>query len=238
LTSSTNNFNHRENRILARLPAEEYERLLPHLEEVDLRLGDVLARPDEPIEYVYFPHRGTLTVIVTMEDGSEVEVGVIGNEGVSGLPVVLGTNSMPLKTIVQVADAATRIRSDALREEIGRGGQFQKSLLCYGHAFLVQTAQTAACNRLHRLDGRLARLLLMCQDRTRSDELELTHEFLAVMLGVRRAGVSEAAARLQAEGVINYSRAHIHIVDREGLEAASCECYEVVKKEFDRLFCN
>ncbi|HYY56343.1 MAG TPA: Crp/Fnr family transcriptional regulator [Pyrinomonadaceae bacterium] len=238
MTSSTNNSNPRQNRILAGLSTEEYERLHPHMEEVKLHLGDVLARPDEPIEYVYFPHRGTLSVIATMEDGSEIEVGVIGNEGMSGLPVVLGTNSMPLKTIVQIANGATRMRSDALREEVVRGGQFQKSLLCYGHAFFVQTAQTAACNRLHRLDGRLARLLLMCQDRTRSDELELTHEFLAAMLGVRRAGVSEAAARLQAEGVISYSRARIHIVDRKGLEAASCECYEVVKKEFERLFSN
>jgi CRP-like cAMP-binding protein len=224
-----------ENQLLAALPADEYERLCPIMEEVALHVGDIIARPDEPIEYVYFPHHSVFSLIAMMEDGSEVEVGVVGNEGMFGLPIVLGTDSMPLQAIVQIAGGATRIKSDLFREHLDRDGQLYKSLLRYMQAFFIQTAQTAACHRLHKLDGRLARWLLMCHDRAKTDDLALTHEFLADMLGVRRAGISEAASKLQAEGLINYSRGHIRIVDRQGLEAFSCECYGVVKKEFDRL---
>jgi CRP-like cAMP-binding protein len=235
MTTSTATPFFNENRLLAALPAEEYQRLLPHLEAVELRLGDVLSEPDEPMRYVYFPHRGTLSVLAIMEDGAEVEVGIIGNEGMSGLPIVLGADSTPLQLIVQVAHNATRIRADVFREELKRCGQFYKLLLRYGQALLVQTAQLAACNRLHTLDERLARWLLMCQDLARANELELTHDFLSVMLGVRRAGVSVAASKLQAEGSISYTRGRIRIVDRQGLEAASCECYAVIRKEFERL---
>ncbi len=225
----------KDNQILAALPADEYERILPHLENFHLVLGDVLSRPDEPIEYVYFPHRGTISVISMMEDGSQIEAGVIGNEGMFGLPVVLGTDSAPFLATVQIADGSSRMRTDALREELGRGGRLRHLLLRYGQAFFVQVAQTAACNRRHNIDERLARWLLMCQDRAKSNELGMTHEFLSIMLGVRRAGVSVAAARLQSEGVIKYRHGHITIVDREGLESISCECYRVVKKESDRL---
>jgi CRP-like cAMP-binding protein len=224
-----------ENQILAALPAAELERLLPIMEEVELRLGDIIARPDEPIEYVYFPRRGTLSVLAMMEDGSEVEIGVVGNEGMFGISIVLGTDSTPLQAIAQIPDGATRIRADLLKAELDRGGQLYKSLLRYMQAFFIQTAQTAACNRLHKLDERLARWLLMCHDRCRSDNLALTHEFLSVMLGVRRAGISEAASKLQAAGLISYFRGHVQIVDRQGLEAVSCECYKVIKREFDRL---
>ena len=233
--SQENNHSSSQNRILAALSPEEFERLSPHLEEVELRLGDILSRPDEKIEYVYFPHRSTVSLIALMEDGSEIEVGVIGNEGVFGLPLVLVTNSMPFQAVVQIADDATRIKADVFIEEVNRYGRLHKLLLQYAQAFFIQTAQAAACNRLHHLEERLARWLLTCQDRTKSDRLQLTHEFIAVMLGVRRAGVSEAAHRLQAEGLINYTRGSIEILDRQGLEAASCECYTIVKREFDRL---
>lgn len=225
----------KDNQILAALPADEYERILPHLENFHLVLGDVLSQPDEPMEYVYFPHRGTISLISMMEDGSQVEAGVIGNEGVFGLPVVLGTDSAPFLATVQVADGSSRMGTDAFREELGRDGRLRYLLMRYGQAFFVQVAQTAACNRRHNIDGRLARWLLMCQDRAMSNDLGMTHEFLSIMLGVRRAGVSVAAARLQSEGVIKYKHGHITIVDRKGLELISCECYRVVKKESDRL---
>jgi CRP-like cAMP-binding protein len=234
---TTNHDGHgpRDNQILAALPAEEYERILPNLEQFELKLGDVLYRPGERIEHVYFPHRGTISVISMMEDGSQVEAGVVGNEGMFGLPVVLGTDSAPFLAIVQIADGASRIKTDVFREELVRGGRLQKLLLRYGQAFFVQVAQTAACNRRHHVDGRLARWLLMCQDRAKSDELGLTHEFLSIMLGVRRAGVSVAASKLQEKGLIRYTHGHLRILDRGGLEGYSCECYGVVKKEYDRL---
>lgn len=225
----------KDNRILAALQSEEMERLLPHMEQVELRLGEVLSRPNEPIKHVYFPHRGTISIVSILEDGSQIEVGVIGNEGMYGMPVALGTDTSPLLAVVQLAGGATRMSADVLREEVGRCGRLHKLLLRYGHAFFIMVAQNAACNRHHPLDGRLCRWLLQGQDRTKSDELELTHEFLSVMLGVRRAGISEAASRLQDQGLISYKRGRVHILDRQGLEAATCECYEVVKKEFDRL---
>lgn len=224
-----------ENRILEGLPAEEMERLLPYMERVELRLGDVISQPDEPLKYVYFPHRGAISVIAILEDGAQVEVGVVGNEGMHGLPVVLGADSSPLLAIVQIAGGATRMKADVIREEVSRCGQFSKLLLRYGQAFFIMTAQNVACNRRHPVDGRLARSLLMSQDRGKSDEIELTHEFLAIMLGVRRAGISVAANKLQTSGLISYRRGRIRVVDRQALEATSCECYRVVKKEFDRL---
>lgn len=235
MISSTNTSAIRENQILAALPADEYERLLPVMEDVQLHLGDIISLPDEPIEYVYFPHHSALSVVAMMEDGSEVEVGVIGKEGMFGLPIILGTDSTPLQTIVQLADGATRIKAELFKEELDPGGQLYRLLLSYMQAFFIQTAQTAACHRLHKLDERLARWLLMCHDRCKSDEMALTHEFLAVMLGVRRAGISEAASKLQEAGLIRYHRGHVRIVDRQGLEAVCCECYAVIKREFDRL---
>ena len=225
----------KDNRILAALSADETERLLPHMEKVELRLGEVICQPYEPIKYVYFPHRGTISVVVVLEDGSEVEAGVVGNEGMFGMPVVLGTDIAPLLAIVQLPGGATRMRADVLKGEFGKCGRLQNLLLRYGQAFFIMVAQNAACNRRHGVDGRLARWLLMGQDRVKSDELELTHEFLSVMLGTRRAGVSVAAGKLQDQGLISYKRGRIRIKDRLGLEAISCECYRVVKKEFDRL---
>jgi CRP-like cAMP-binding protein len=224
-----------QNRILASLPAEEYERVAPHLEDVRIQLGDVISRPDEKIEYVYFPKRGTISVCAIMEDGSQVEVGVIGNEGMCGLPVLFGTDTVPLQSIVQIPDGALRMKSEAFMSVIKDCPFFHQSLMHYAQAFYIQAAQTAACNRLHPIEGRLSRWLLICQDRTQSELLPLTQEFMSIMLGVRRAGVSEAANRLKAAGLIDYQRGLVRVVDRSGLEAATCECYRVVRKEFDRF---
>jgi len=223
------------NRILSALPADEYERISPRLKNVALPLGEVLYRPDEPIPYVYFPLSGTISITAVMRDGSEVEVGMVGREGMLGLPLVLGTDTAPLKALVQVPDGALRLRADIFGQELERGGGLRRLLLRYAQAFFVQTAVTAACNRLHPLDGRLAKWLLTTRDRAQSEVLPLTQEFLSIMLGVRRAGVSEACGALEGAGVIEHSRGRIRITDSRGLEAASCECYGVVRREYDRL---
>jgi CRP-like cAMP-binding protein len=223
------------NRILNALPREEYERLAAYLEPVEMRVGEVLYQPNEPISHVYFPNRGTVSIICTLEDGKSVEAGMVGNEGMFGVNVFLGSVTSPLEAIVQLPGEAYRMRADVLRKEFKQGGHLQDLLLRYTQALIIQLAQTAACNRAHPIDGRLARWLLMCQDRAQASDLQLTHEFIAIMLGTRRAGVSEAAAKLQDGSVIRYRRGHVSILDRQGLEAHSCECYEIVKKEFDRL---
>jgi CRP-like cAMP-binding protein len=224
-----------QNRILASLPGEEYERIAPHLEEVRIHPGDVISRADEKFEYVYFPKRGTISVCAIMEDGAQVEVGVIGNEGMCGLPVLFGTDTVSLQSMVQIPDGAVRMKAETFKNVIKDCPTFHHSLMHYAQAFYIQAAQTAACNRLHAIDERLARWLLMCQDRTQSDLLPLTHEFMSIMLGVRRAGVSEAANRLKAEGLIDYQRGLVRVLDRGGLEAAACECYGVIRKAFDRF---
>lgn len=223
------------NQILNALTRAEYERLAVHLEPVTLSLGDVLYRPDQPITHVYFPNRGTISVVSTFEDGGSVEVGMVGNEGMFGISVFLGSISTPLEAIVQLPGDGLRMHADVLRQEFRQCGQLQDLLLRYTQAFITQIAQTAACNRAHPTEGRLVRWLLMCQDRSHSNDLELTHEFIAHMLGMRRAGVTEAAGQLQTKGLIKYHRGHLTILDRQGLEASSCECYPIVKKEFARL---
>jgi CRP-like cAMP-binding protein len=223
------------NRILAQLPAEEYQSLSPHLEPVALTLGDVLYYPQDPVTHVYFPNRGTVSVVATLENGGAIEVGVVGNEGLFGVNVVLGSVSTPHEALVQLPGDAFRIETKVIRKEFKKGGQLQDLLLRYTQVFIIQIAQTAACNRSHPINGRLARWLLMSHDRAMTDELLLTHDFIAVMLGTRRAGVSEAAGRLQNDGVIKYKRGRIQIIDRQGLESISCECYPLVKREFERL---
>lgn len=223
------------NRILNALTRPEYERLSLHLEPVKLWPGDVLYHPEEPITHVYFPSRGTVSLVSVFEDGGSVEVGMVGNEGMFGVNVFLGSAGTPLEAVVQLPGEALRMRADVLCKEFRKAGQLQDLLLRYTQAFIAQIAQNAACNRAHHVDGRLAKWLLMCQDRAHSKELELTHEFIATMLGTRRAGITEGAGRLQEAGLIRYRRGQITITDRAGLEAKSCECYPVVKKEFDRL---
>ena len=223
------------NRILSALPAEEYDRLRPSLERVELPLGEVLQRPGEPIRFVYFPYGGTVSVTAAMSDGSEAEVGMVGREGLLGLPVALGTRHSPLKAFMQVPGEGVRVRADLFTEEFDRRGEFHCLVLRYAQAFFVQTAVTAACNRLHTLDARLANWLLRSRDRALTDSLPLTHEFLSVMLGVRRAGVTEALGRLREAGLVGHGRGRIVIADVPGLERAACECYGMLRAEFDRL---
>jgi CRP-like cAMP-binding protein len=223
------------NRILNALTPSEFESLAPHLDPVNLSSGEVLCRPEEPVTHVYFPSRGTVSVVSTFEDGTSVEVGMVGNEGMFGVCVFLGTVSTPLLAQVQLPGEGLRMRAEVLRKEFQKGGQLQDLLLRYTQAFMTQIAQTAACNRAHGVEGRLAKWLLMCSDRAQSGKLPLTHEFIATMLGTRRAGVTETACKLKEAGLISYKRGDVTIVDRAGLEAVSCECYPLVKKEFTRL---
>lgn len=223
------------NRILRQLSPEEYAHLSPHLEPVTLSVGDILYYPNDPVTHVYFPNRGSVSIISTFADGGGVEVGVVGNEGMFGVHVVLGSVTIPLEAIVQQSGDALRLPTDAIKKEFQACGQLQDVLLRYTQAFIIQIAQSAACNRSHPIGGRLARWLLMSHDRAMSSELQLTHEFIGLMLGTRRAGITEAAGKLQHEGAIKYSRGHIQILDREKLKASTCECYRIVENEFERL---
>jgi CRP-like cAMP-binding protein len=228
--------NHKfRNRILSALPQGEYERVQPNLLHVELPKGEVVYEPNSHIPFVYFPDSGSVSIVAEMEDGSQVEVGIAGREGMVGLPILLGADSSPFKAFVQIPGAGMRIKSEAFKDEVNRCGEMNRLLLCYAHAFFVNTAMAAVCNRLHRIDARLARWLLTAEDRAQTQSLELTHEFLSIMLGSRRAGVTEAVGRMQAEGLIESRRGLIRILDQDGLEAVSCECYRVVRSEFDRL---
>jgi CRP-like cAMP-binding protein len=224
-----------ENHILASLPPEDYERLAPHLETVELRHGQTLTEAGGEIEFAYFPFNSMVSLVSAMPGGESVEVGVVGFEGMSGVSAILGVDKSPHLSIVQVPDGASRLRVRALREEFRRGGALQDLILRYTQGLILQTSQIAACNRLHTISERLARWLLMSYDRCRCDDLPFTQEFMGLMLGVRRAGVTEAAIILQAEGLIHYSRGHIKILDRPGLECHSCECYPIIRAEFDLL---
>lgn len=224
------------NRILSSLPVEDYARLAPRLEYVELCLGEVLYHPTERIRHVYFPFTSTISLTSVMADGAETEVGIIGREGALGLPLVLGGDeSLPLKAVVQMAGTSARMRAGVFKEEVRRCGDLQHLLLKYAQAFFVQTAQTAACNRLHTLDRRLASWLLTAKDRAQTDALPLTHELISVMLGVRRAGVTEGLGALHRAGLIGRERGKVSILDTAGLEAVSCECYGMVRDEYDRL---
>ncbi len=226
---------HADNRLLAALPPEDYERIARLLEPVELGNGQILYHSGQPVDYLYFPTGAMVSLVAQMAGGAEIEVGVTGFEGVVGLPILLGTEKSPHLNMVQMPGDAFRVRASELRDEFSRGGGLQRMLLPYAQSVMVMASQTAACNALHTLSERLAKWLLMSHDRRRGDELPLTHEFLSMMLGVRRAGVTEAAVVLQAEGLINYRRGRITVLDREGLEGFACECYPVIKAEFDRL---
>jgi len=226
------------NRLLAALPDAEYQRLVPHLERVPLCVKQVLHKAGESIEYVYFPNRAIVSLISTPEEGSMVEVGLVGNEGIVGIPAVLGDNIATTSAMVQREDSGMRMEASLLKTEFGQGGVLQSLLLRYTQALYALASQNAACNRLHQLDERLARWLLLVCDRVGSNELLLTQQFISKMLGVRRAGVTEAANRLQLAGLIRYNRGRITILNRQKLEAASCSCYGIVKREYARLLDN
>jgi len=223
------------NRILSGLPAQERERLLPTLKPVTFALGEVVYESGGHLEYMYFPTTSVVSLLYTMEDGSTAEMGLAGNDGVVGVALFLGGDTTPNRAMVQIAGGAFRMKAKVLREEFARGGPFQHVLLRYTQALITQISQTAVCNRLHAVEQRLCRWLLLCHDRVESNELQMTQEFISNMLGGRRESVTVAAGHLQDAGLIDYARGHISILDRKGLERTVCECYEIVKNEFDRL---
>jgi CRP-like cAMP-binding protein len=223
------------NHLLDALPADVLERVTPHLDDVSLSLGQVIYESGERLEHIYFPTTSIVSLLYTMENGTSAEIGVVGNEGVVGIALFMGGETTPNRAVVQSGGLSRRMRIGALKEEFRRGGPFQQLLLRYTQALITQMSQTAVCNRLHTVDQQLCRWLLLSHDRLDSNELTMTQELIANMLGVRREGVTVAAGRLQEAGLIRYHRGHITIVDRTGLEARACECYQVVRNEFERL---
>jgi CRP-like cAMP-binding protein len=223
------------NSLLRALPSEVRERLRPEMVYFPFVLGDVVYEPGERMAHVYFPISTVVSLIYTMAEGDTAEMGLVGNEGVVGVALFLGGDTTPNQAVVQVAGGALRISASVMLEEFRRCGPFQVAILRYTQALLTQVSQTAVCNRLHPVEERLCRWLLMTRNRVSSDEVHMTQEFLAYMLGVRREGVTTAAHHLQQAGLIRYRRGHIRILERDRLEAAACECYRVVKDEFDRL---
>jgi CRP-like cAMP-binding protein len=224
-----------ENRLLAALPADEYRRLLPHLEPVRLPQGKILYHAGDAIRHAYFLRGGMASLLSVTGDGRIVEVGMIGNEGLVGMPVVLRTNTSPYQSAVQLPANAMRIGGDALRAEFDRGGRLHDLLLRYLHTLLYQISQSATCNRFHTMEERLCRWLLVCRDRTQTDALRLTQEFLSQMIGAPRTRVTTVAVRLQEAGLISYSRGQIVIRDRRRLEALSCECYRIVREQIGQF---
>ena len=225
-----------ENRLLALMPADELEGLRRRAEVVSLSHGHHAIVPDEPIQHVYFPLNCLLSMVTTMEDGATVESGSIGREGMSGIPVLLNAGQTTMPTFCQIPGEAARVRADVLREMYERSEGARRVLNRYVHTVVVVGSQSAACNALHRVEARMCRWLLMSSDGVGSDEVNLTQEYLAAMLGVRRPGVTEVAGKLRSEGLIDYSRGVIRITDRAGMERLACECYGRVKGEYERLF--
>lgn len=226
---STRNF------ILNSLPPKDYERLLPDLERVELPLGQIIYGAEEPIKYLYFPNRLMISVIANTPGGQCAEVGVVGCEGLTGVEALLGADLTFNESLVQISDSAHRITAAAAKEEFKRAGAFHDLTLRFTNLMMIQISQTALCNRLHSVEERLARWLLMCFDRAEGDTLQLTQEFLSYMLGVNRVTITTSAIFLQSAGYINYSRGQITIIDHERLENFSCVCYQTVKKQYDRF---
>ena len=224
-----------QNHLLDALPALEFERLLPQMERVPMPLGNVLYESGGKLDYVYFPTTCIISLLYVMENGASAEIAVVGNEGIVGVALFMGGQTMPNRAIVQSAGFAYRLRGPLMQQEFDRYGALMRLLLRYTQALITQMAQTAVCNRHHSVDQQLCRWLLLSLDRLASDDLVMTQELIANMLGVRREGVTEAAGKLQLAGLIEYRRGHITVLNRPGLEARVCECYHVVKTEFDRL---
>jgi CRP-like cAMP-binding protein len=221
------------NRLLATLPKSEYQRLLPELEQVTMPFEEVLYEPGDRIRHVYFPEDSIASLLAEVADRSTLEVGIVGNEGVTGISVFMGVSASRHLVIVQGAGTAMRLEASVLRNEADRAGPLHRLLHRYAHTLLTQVSQSAACNRFHRVDARLARWLLMTGDRLGTNEFRLTQDFISNMLGVRREGVNKAASTLQKGELINYSRGRIQILNRQGLEATACECYMIIKDESD-----
>jgi len=226
----------RHNHLIARLPEPVQARVVEPLEPVDLPVGHVLAQRGRETTHFYFVTRGFVSLLYTTEDGHSAEISIVGNEGGIGLGLILGGHPMPTEAVVQATGFAWRMPADALRREFARGGALQRNLLRFTQALMTQMAQTAVCNRHHSVEMQLCRWILLSLDRLHGRDLWMTQEMIAHMLGVRRAGVTEAAARLQRDGLIEYSRGHIHVPDPAALAAHACECYGVVKHEYELLF--
>jgi CRP-like cAMP-binding protein len=221
--------------LLRALPPDDYSRLGKQLELISLGLGDVLYEPGVKLRHVYFPTTSIISLLYVMEDGASAEIAIVGNEGILGISMFMGGDSTPSRAVVQSAGLGFRLKVDLLKREFERFGATMQLLLRYTQALITQMAQTAVCNRHHSIDQQLCRWLLLSLDRLTSNELLMTQELIANMLGVRREGVTEAAGKLQDAGLIRYRRGRITVLDRNGLEANCCECYQVVKAEFDRL---
>jgi len=227
--------NPRQNHLLAALTADTFARLEPHLERVSLPLGKALYESGDTLRHVYFPTDAIVSLLYVMENGASAEISVVGNEGLVGIAVFMGGESTPSRAIVQSAGHAYRLPCQRLKDEFNRHGELMMLMLRYTQALITQMAQTAVCNRHHSIDQQLCRWLLLSLDRLQGNELVMTQELIANMLGVRREGVTEGALKLQRAGLISYARGRISVLDRQGLERRSCECYAVVKKEYDRL---
>ena len=223
------------NDLLASLPPAEWLRWQPQLELVELKLGQVLYESGSVMYHVYFPTNAIVSLLYVLEDGASAEIAVVGHEGVVGVSIFMGGESTPSRAVVQSAGWGFRLRSAVIKAEFNQSGPVMHLLLRYTQALITQMAQTAVCNRHHSLDQQLCRWLLLSLDRLTGNDLVMTQELIANMLGVRREGVTEGALKLQKAGLISYARGHIKILDRKGLEARTCECYDVVKKEYDRL---
>jgi CRP-like cAMP-binding protein len=226
---------HKKNRLLAALPEAEWQRWLPKLELVEMPLGDVLYESGGTLSHVYFPTTAIVSLLYVMENGASAEIAVVGNEGLVGVSLFMGGESTPSRAVVQSAGQGICLEAQLMKNEFNRAGPALHLLLRYTQALITQMAQTAVCNRHHSVDQQLCRWLLLSLDRLEGDELVMTQELIANMLGVRREGVTEAALRLQQAGLIRYARGHITVLSRAGLEKRTCECYAVVKKEYDRL---
>ncbi len=225
----------KHNHLLAALPGAELQQWLPLLEAVDLPLGLVLYESGRTLSHVYFPTTAIVSLLFVLEDGESAEIAVVGNEGVVGISLFMGGESTPSRAVVQSAGRGYRFSSRSIKEAFGRNGAVMRLMLRYTQALITQMVQTAVCNRHHTVDKQLCRWLLLSMDRLQGNELVMTQELIADMLGVRRGGVTEAALKLQSAGLIRYARGHITVLDRPGLEQRTCECYAVVKKEYDRL---
>jgi CRP-like cAMP-binding protein len=227
--------NPHQNHLLDALPAADYERIAPHLELIEMGLGDVLYESGAQMRHVYFPTTAIISLLYVMENGASAEIAIVGNEGMLGISLFMGGDSTPSRAVVQSAGFGYRLKADLLKSEFGRFGPTMHLLLRYTQALITQMAQTAVCNRHHSVDQQLCRWLLLSLDRLAANEITMTQELIANMLGVRREGVTEAAGKLQDAGLIRYRRGTITVLDRGGLEARACECYQVVRTEFDRL---
>jgi len=235
MPTATHTDNALANHLLAALPAEEFAQLEPHLERVTFGLGDVIYESGEQLEYVFFPTTAIISLLYIMENGSTAEIGMTGNDGLVGVALFMGGSTTPNRAIVQSAGNAFRLGTKPLQIAFGIGGIFQSILLRYTQYLMTQISQTAVCNRLHSVEEQLCRWLLINHDLLQTNELVMTHELIANMLGVRREGVSIAAGHLQTKGLIKYVRGTITMLDRSALESAVCECYQVVKAEYDRI---